>query len=99
MQMPPIDYEAMARRINQGVLSLDEISPGDVVSLPSWYRLKSRQRRINVILLICNEHGREYIYMAARLRNGRPSQDRRTFVYWPLSRVSSLRKYGAGSHE
>lgn len=86
------DYKAIAEKMRG--LSLDEISPGDKVVLPDWYHLRDRQRYVNKVLLVCNERGREYIYMAAMLRNGQPSQDRRTFVYWPLSRVSSLKRFG-----
>lgn len=89
MEFPEPNYKAIAKKMRG--LILDEISPGDVVVLPSWYRLKNRQRRVNIVLQVCDEGGREYIYMAAKLRNSKASQDRRSFVYWSLSKVSSLK--------
>ena len=89
MEFPKTDYKAIAEKMRG--LSLDEIEPGDIVVLPSWYRLKGNQRRVNIVLQICDEGGREYIYMTGKLRNGQASQDRRSYVYWPLSKVSSLR--------
>lgn len=86
------DYKAIEEKMR--VLSLGEIKPGMAVVLPSWYRLRQRQRYVNIVLQVCDGGGREYVYMAAMLRNRLPSQDRRTFVYWPLSRISSLRRHG-----
>ena len=93
MEFPEPNYKAIAEKMRG--LALDEISSGDVVVLPSWYRPKNRQRRVNIVLQICDEDGREYIYMTAKLQNGQASQDRRSYVYWPLSKVSSLNSWGS----
>ena len=68
----------------------DSFTIGTVVALPAWFRTTKRQRRVNIIEFV-HKPG-EFIVLTGILKNGKRSTDRRATIYYPLSKVSSLRR-------
>lgn len=62
---------------------------GDVVTVPSWFRLTKRQSRINIIAHI--DHRGNYAVLVKRLKNGQMSEDRQAVIYLHISKLPNLR--------